>query len=167
MGHGFIATEGINHGINAGKLIGGHGALYLTKRESVKPQEVVIGLSQSLSTLVPMVERRETGGQQSPSARRFRAVMKATRKPGETGTQWAYRMGLGPTAVSNFRNGIPVSAMAADKIAARTGIGSDYLRRGDERFLTVDMQRRIQAAMEAPDDPGEPNDPGEADLAGA
>lgn len=94
-----------------------------------------------------MSERRETGGKASPIARRFRAIMKATAKPHENATQWAYRMGLGPTAVSNFRNGIPVSARAADLIATKTGIGSDYIRRGDERFLTVDMRQRIEDAL--------------------
>jgi hypothetical protein len=78
-------------------------------------------------------------------------------KPHENATQWAYRMGLGPTAVSNFRNGIPVSARAADLIASKTGIGSDYIRRGDERFLTVDMRQRIEdvlAASEPENDKG-------------
>lgn len=98
-----------------------------------------------------MAERRETGGKESPGAKRFRAVMKATAKDRETATQWAVRMGLGPTQVSNFRNGIPISAIAADRIAEKTGVGSDYLRRGDERFLTVDMRQRIQDALEAED----------------
>lgn len=98
-----------------------------------------------------MSERRETGGKAAPIAKRFRAIMRATAKPHENATQWAYRMGLGPTAVSNFRNGIPVSARAADLIAAKTGIGSDYIRRGDERFLTVDMRQRLEEALEAID----------------
>jgi hypothetical protein len=96
-----------------------------------------------------MDERRETGGKEAPGAKRFRAIMAATMKPHENATQWAYRMGLGPTAVSNFRNGIPVSARAADIIASKTGIGSDYIRRGDERFLTVDMRQRLEETLEA------------------
>lgn len=87
----------------------------------------------------------------APSAKRFRAIMEATKKPHENATAWAIRMGLGPTAVSNFRNGIQVSARAADLIAAKTGIGGDYIRRGDERFLTVDMRQRIEEALEAID----------------
>jgi hypothetical protein len=102
-----------------------------------------------------MGERRESGGKEAPSAKRFRAVMEVTKRPHENATQWAYRMGLGPTAVSNFRNGIPISAMAADKIATKTGISGDYLRRGDQRFLTVDMYQRIQEAMEALEKAGE------------
>lgn len=96
-----------------------------------------------------MGERRESGGKESPCAKRFRAIMEATKKPRENATGWAIRMGLGPTAVSNFRNGIPISARAADLIAAKTGVGSDYIRRGDPRFLTVDMRQRIEEAMEA------------------
>lgn len=127
------------------------GLLYLTKREVVKPQEIEIGICQNLNKVGSMQERRETGGKSAPIARRFRAIMRATAKPHENATQWAYRMGLGPTAVSNFRNGIPVSARAADLIATRTGIGSDYIRRGDERFLTVDMRQRLEEALETLD----------------
>ncbi|WP_126257905.1 hypothetical protein [Bradyrhizobium sp. LVM 105] len=124
---------------------------YLTKREVVKSQELEIGIFPNLNRIGSMYERRETGGKAAPIARRFRAIMRATAKPNENATQWAYRMGLGPTAVSNFRNGIPVSSRAADLIATKTGIGSDYIRRGDERFLTVDMRQRLEEAMEALD----------------
>ncbi len=99
--------------------------------------------------------RRETGGRQSPTARRFRAVMVATSLPRENATAWSIRMGLGPTQVSNFRNGIPVSKMAANRIADKTGISTDYLMRGDERFLTVEMRERIQKALDAEEPPAE------------
>lgn len=97
-----------------------------------------------------MTERRESGGKWSPGAVRFRAVMKATKRPHETGTQWAHRMGLGPTAVSNFRNGIPISKEAAKKIAAQTGVTTDYLFSGDDRYLSVEMSKLIEEAMERP-----------------
>lgn len=78
-------------------------------------------------------------------------MMAATSLPNENATAWSIRMGLGPTQVSNFRNGIPISALAADRIAGQTGIGSDFLRRGDDRFLTIDMKQRIDAALAALD----------------
>lgn len=126
-------------------------ALYLTFREVVKAQEIELGVCENLSKFSSMAERRESGGRMSEGAIRFRAVMKATAKEHENATAWAIRMGLGPTQVSNFRNGIPVSAIAADRIAGKTGVGSDYLRRGDPRFLTVEMRDRIQEAMNDPD----------------
>jgi hypothetical protein len=149
FGNRLKAAKGLNYIVNRLEFCVGHARSYLTKREVVKPHEKEIGNCSDLNRVGSMNERRESGGKEGPIAKRFRAIMAATSRPHENATQWAYRMGLGPTAVSNFRNGIPVSARAADLIAERTGIGSDYIRRGDERFLTIEMRDKIQEAIKS------------------
>jgi transcriptional regulator with XRE-family HTH domain len=58
-------------------------------------------------------------------------------------------MGIGATAFSQYENGIRLSLDAAIKIANKVpGLTVDYLVRGREEGLPVELRRRIEAASE-------------------
>ena len=92
-----------------------------------------------------MGERRETGGRESPGARRLRLIRMA--EGGDKPAVWAQRVGMTVTQLSNYENGIPISKNAAIRMANRIeGLTTDYILRGVEAGLSVDFQRRLREA---------------------
>ncbi len=96
------------------------------------------------SILVSMGARRETGGRESPGARRLRLIRMAH---GDKPAVWAQRIGLTVTQLSNFENGYPISKNAAITMANRIpGLTTDYILRGVDAGLTVELLRRLERA---------------------
>ena len=101
-----------------------------------------------MDMLVPDMERRESGGRESPGARRLRILRLA--EGYENAASWAKYVGIGITQLSNYENGIPISKNAAVQLANRVpGLTTDYLLRGKEEGLSVDLRARLRKAESA------------------
>lgn len=91
---------------------------------------------------------KESGGRESPGARRLRLIRLAE---GETNSsRWAKRLGWTLPQLSNYENGVMISRNAAIQMANRIpGLTTDYILRGVMDGMTVDLRRRIEEAEEA------------------
>ena len=91
------------------------------------------------------MKEAETGGKNSPIARRLRVLRKA-----EADTRpvvWARRVGWSISQLSNYESGTPLSKNAAIGLAKLIpGLTTDWLFLGREQGLSVDLLRRIEAA---------------------
>lgn len=91
------------------------------------------------------MEEPDSGGKDSPIARRLRILRKAE---GDTRpVVWAKRVGWSISKLSNYESGVPLSKNAAIKLAQLIpGLTTDWLFLGRELGLSVDLLRRLEAA---------------------
>lgn len=91
---------------------------------------------------------KETGGRESPGARRLRLLRMA--EGGDNSSTWAKRMGMTLPQLSNYENGVPLSRNAAITMVKRVpGLTTDWLFLGREEGLSVDLRRRLREAEAA------------------
>lgn len=94
-----------------------------------------------------LMQKRDPLRWQAPESQRLRWVRLAERI--EKSEIFARRVGIGTTTYSQYENGVRLSRDAAVMIANRVpGLTTDYLLRGSEEGLSVDLRRRIEAARE-------------------
>ena len=92
-----------------------------------------------------MGKKKETGGRESPGARRLRLIRMAE---GESNSsRWAKRLGWTLPQLSNYENGVTISRNAAIQMANQIpGLTTDYILRGVTDGMTVSLRRRIEEA---------------------
>jgi len=146
---GGIAAEGLDYRVNSMEFVRCHTLLITSNFLKCKASDKRNIKFQKSEYGPCMSERAETGGKRSPSAVRFRAIIEATRREHENLAAWGMRMGLSPSAISNFRAGMPVSKQAGEKISRKTDLTLEYIFYGDDRRLTREMSDRMREAVEA------------------
>jgi transcriptional regulator with XRE-family HTH domain len=93
------------------------------------------------------MQKRDPLGWRSPGSQRVRWVRFA--EGFENSALFAKRVGLSPTAYSQYENGIRLSLDAAIKIANRVpGLTTDYLVRGREEGMPAELRKRIEEARD-------------------
>ena len=90
---------------------------------------------------------KETGGRNSPGAKRLRHLRRA--EGGVSSSTWAARMGMTRPQISNYENGLPLSKNAAVRLAQQIpGLTTDWLLMGREEGLSVDLRLRLRKAAD-------------------
>src|SRR5258707_3858831 len=88
---------------------------------------------------------KETGGRESPGAKRLRLIRLAE---GETNSsRWAKRMGWSQPQLSNYENGVRILLNAAIQMANRVpGLTTDDILRAVMDRPTVSLRGRLEGA---------------------
>lgn len=91
----------------------------------------------------------ETGGPTAPTAVRMR-TLRIAEGYGNRAKEWAAKLGITPSRLSNIENGLPLSSEVALLTAKKVpGVTLDWLYLGKLDAVPLELRQRLQAAEEA------------------